>query len=196
MGELLDIIGFYMRSLTILLGSVVIFLSGFFISWLYDRNSNGNVLGIIVRVTPTSGINLTITLTVTPTLIPTSSPTPTIKLSPTSEPTLTPTPTFIPLPQFSSQEIHAFIERFAGQYGVDPNVLRHIAVCESGFNAGSVNGDYAGLFQFSTITWKNNRIPMGEDNDPHLRFNAEEATQTAAYMLSIGKRYIWPNCMP
>lgn len=89
-----------------------------------------------------------------------------------------------------------FIERFAGQYGVDPNVLRHVAVCESGFRADAINGPYAGLFQFNVNTWKNNRKLMGEDTNLDLRFNAEEATQTAAYLMSIGKRGIWPNCYP
>jgi len=29
-----------------------------------------------------------------------------------------------------------------------------------------------------------------------LRFNAEEAVQTAAFALSQGKTSIWPNCSP
>jgi len=37
---------------------------------------------------------------------------------------------------------------------------------------------------------------MGEETDANLRFNAEEAVQTAAYVLKENKAYIWPNCLP
>lgn len=135
-----------------------------------------------------------------PTVTPTPVPSPTIvvlpTLTPTPVPTKIPKPTTIPQPKFSPEEIHAFIERFAAQYSVDPNVLRHIAVCESGFNPSVVNGPYAGLFQFSGITWKNNRLTMGEDTNTDLRFNAEEAIQTAADLISRGRKEIWPNCYP
>ncbi len=125
---------------------------------------------------------------------PTSSPTP----EPTETPSPTPVPTETPIPQpvFSSEEIHGFIERFAGQYGVDPNVLRHLAVCESGFNPLAANLNYAGLFQFSPNTWIKYRQLMGEDADIDLRLNAEESVQTAAYAYSIGNDGIWPNCAP
>jgi len=125
-------------------------------------------------------------------------PTPTPTPSPTPKPTKTPKPTPTPIPQpvFSSEEIHGFIERFAGQYGVDPNVLRHLAVCESGFNPLAEKLNYVGLFQFSPNTWIKYRQLMGEDIDISLRANAEEAVQTAAYALSSGDDHIWPNCAP
>ena len=134
--------------------------------------------------------------TPTPTLMPTPTPTPTPTLTPSLTPTVAPTPTPIPPPPVTSEQIHGFIERFAGQYGVDPNVLRHIAVCESGFNPLAVNGPYVGLYQFSVSAWQNNRALFGEDPDPALRYDAEESAQTAAYLLSIGKGYLWPNCQP
>jgi len=99
-------------------------------------------------------------------------------------------------PRVSPEEIHAFIERFAAQYGVDPNVLRHIAVCESGFNPLASKFSYAGLYQFGPNTWKNYRLMMGEDPNVDLRYDAEESTQTAAYVLSINQGYIWPSCLP
>ncbi|HJY98110.1 MAG TPA: transglycosylase SLT domain-containing protein [Patescibacteria group bacterium] len=136
--------------------------------------------------------SITQTPTVTPTPVPTPTPTPV----PTLKPTPVPTPTPIPQPKYTSEEINGFINRFAGQYGVDPNVLRHIAICESGFNPQASNAGYAGLFQFGTTTWTNIRKEIGEDTDPNLRFNAEEATQTAAYALAKGKASIWPNCTP
>ncbi|MBI4057913.1 lytic transglycosylase domain-containing protein [Candidatus Microgenomates bacterium] len=126
----------------------------------------------------------------------TATPEPAPDPTPSWSPTPKPTPTPLPVPTFSSQEINGFIDRFAGQYAVDPNVLRHIAVCESGFNPAAYNIGYAGLYQFGSITWKNFRIAIGEDPEAQLRFNAEEAVQTAAYALSQGKSHIWPNCAP
>ena len=141
-------------------------------------------------------------VTLAPTLIPTPTPSSTPTLTPTPVPTATLTPTTIPTPTSvlqpvaTPQEINSFIERFAGQYGVDPNVLRHIATCESEFRANAVNGPYVGLYQFSSPTWNVNRVMMGEDVNPDLRANAEEAVQTAAYMFAIGRGNIWPNCIP
>ena len=130
--------------------------------------------------------------TSTPT--PSPSPEPTETPKPTPNPSSSPTP--IPQPVFSSEEIHGFIERFAGQYGVDPNALRHLAVCESGFNPLAEKLNYAGLFQFAPNTWIKYRQLMGEDADVNLRLNAEEAVQTAAYTFSLGNDSIWPNCAP
>ena len=124
----------------------------------------------------------------TPTLTPTPTPIPTLKL--------TPTPTPLPQPSFTSQEINGFIERFAAQYGVSPHVLRHIALCESGFNPQARKLNYAGLFQFTANTWKKYRQLMNEEINPDLRFNGEEAVQTAAYILSIDKAFVWPSCNP
>ena len=127
---------------------------------------------------------------------PSQTPTPTTT-KPTPTPTPTPTPSLVPTPTpISSEQINALIERFAAQYVVDPNVLRHIAICESGFNPSAVNGSYVGLYQFGPITWATNRIPIGENPDPSLRFNAEESIQTAAYMLQTKGRGFWPNCQP
>ena len=112
----------------------------------------------------------------------------------TSTPSPTETPTEKTLNVASSEEINGFIERFASQYGIDPHFLRHIAVCESGFNPLAQNGSNLGLFQFTANTWISNRSEMGEETNPKLRLNAEEAVQTAAYMLSVGKRSAWPVC--
>jgi len=134
------------------------------------------------------GQNETVTATPIPepTVAPTSTPVPTPK----------PTPTLPPQPAFTSQQINEFIDRFAAQYNVSPHILRHIALCESGFNPSALYVGYAGLYQFGPVTWKNVRIKMGEDPDINLRYNAEEAVQTAAYVLSTGKTGIWPNCAP
>jgi len=128
--------------------------------------------------------------TLAPVIVVTPSPTP----NPT--PTKSPVPTLPPQPIFSSEQINGFIDRFSAQYGVSPDILRYVALCESGFNPTAFNLNYAGLFQFGPVTWKNMRIKMGEDGDIDLRFNAEEAVQTASYVISIGKTDIWPNCYP
>lgn len=136
------------------------------------------------------------TSTPVPTDSPTPSPTPTLKptLKPTPEPTETPTP--VPVVTYSSQQINELIERFAGQYAVDPNIMRHIALCESGFNPLAKNGPYWGLYQFGEITWRGYRVKMGENPDANLRIDAEEAIQTASYAYSLGNGKIWPNCQP
>lgn len=128
-------------------------------------------------------------ITASPSVQPTPSDTPTPK------PTKKPTPTPIPQPKFTSEQINGFIERFASQYTVDPNLIRHIALCESGFDPFAKSLSYAGLFQFGPITWRNIRTEMGEDKDINLRYNAEEAVQTAAYVLHINNAGVWPNCV-
>lgn len=137
-----------------------------------------------------------ITPTPSPTTEPTNTPTPTPKPKPQPTPTLKPTPTPISQTKVSSEQINSLIERFASQYGVDPSVLRSIAVCESGFNPLATNLNYAGLYQFTPTTWTKYRGQLGEDTNPDLRFNAEEAVQTAAYVLSLSQTSIWPSCMP
>jgi len=112
----------------------------------------------------------------------------TLKLSPTK---VIPTPS-----PAASKEINEYIDRFSSQFGIDPNVLRYVAICESGFRSNATNGKYAGLFQFDTTTWSNIRKEIGENPDERLRLSAEEAVQTAAYAISKGKERLWPNCIP
>lgn len=130
------------------------------------------------------------TPTVTLTTTPTPTPTPTKKITPK------PTPTPKPQPQFTSAEIYAFTEKYGILYAVDPNVIRHVALCESGFNPSAKNYVYAGLFQFDTNTWITYRQKLGLDADPDLRYHAEEAVKTAAYVFSLKKTGLWPYCYP
>ena len=155
----------------------------------YDKHIRGDVLSDKTN----SEININPMPIPSPTLIPTLTPTPEPSYTPTPQPTPTVKPS---VKKYSSMEIQAFKERFTSQYGVDINVLRHIAVCESGFNPLAVNGVYAGLFQFSSGTWKRYRQEIGENKSSDLRLDAEEAVQTAAYVLSKNQAYIWPNCTP
>jgi hypothetical protein len=170
----------------IVLGSILILsIEGFY---FLRPEAKSNVLSENIEVS---------TPTPTPTPMETSTPTPmpTKTPKPTPLPTKTPTPVPTPSPA-SPAEINGLIDRFAGQYSIDPNVLRHMALCESGFNSSAVNGPYVGLFQFNTTTWKNIRKEMNEDTEVNLRFSAEESVQTAAYAFSKGKTGIWPNCNP
>ena len=113
--------------------------------------------------------------------------------TPTAKPTLIPTrrPTAKPLPQSHLDEMLA---RHAENNGVDRELLKRIAHCESRYNAGAVNGIYGGLYQFSPSTWRSTRIAMNENPDPDLRYNAEEAIKTSAFKLAHGGRGAWPNC--
>jgi len=157
---------------------------------VFDR-PEGKVKGLI---SPISEITLTISPSATPSALPIASVSAEVVML---SPTKIPTPKPIATPSMTSfEEVSGFVDRFSGQYGVDPNVIRHLAICESGFRSNATNGPYVGLFQFGSITWQNFRKEMGEDPNPELRYSAEESVQTAAYALSKGKGKIWPNCMP
>lgn len=88
------------------------------------------------------------------------------------------------------------INQYAGEKGVSADVIRHLAICESGFNPNAKNGIYAGMFQYDAPTWSSFRKIMGEDADPDLRYNAKEAVRTTVYLVSLNKLYLWPNCKP
>lgn len=173
---------------------VTLFVLSFYVGYVGMRFIDGRISkGKVLALKTEENLAETIpTVTFTPSPFSTSTPTAT----PIPTNTNTPTPTIIAQPIVTSEEIHKLMDRFAGQYGVDVNILRHIATCESGFNSTVVNGPYGGLYQFNVNVWKNNRVLMGEDPNPDLRFNAEESTQTAAYLISKGKRSLWPNCYP
>jgi hypothetical protein len=72
--------------------------------------------------------------------------------------------------------------------------MKRIAYCESTLNTLATTSQYAGLYQFSESLWISTRALMGQNSDPNLRYNAEEAIQTAAFMISQGHLAIWPNC--
>lgn len=176
---------------------VVISLVYLFLMYFLGKNANKNVLGIaqtpIVKNEPDVVATLTPEVTPKPETRDSEEPEPKINISPTPKITQSPMPKSTPAP---ASEVNSFIERFSAQYAVDPNVLRHIAICESAFRSNAVNNGYAGLYQFGKITWENIRSEIGEDTNPDLRLSAEESVQTAAYALSKGKGRIWPNCVP
>jgi hypothetical protein len=127
----------------------------------------------------------TLTLTPSPTLTHVPSPTPTLTI------TVTPTQT----PHISSPvDLEPLFAEFSSFYNVDSQFLKRIAKCESNFNVGVWSEPYAGLYQFHEVTWTNFRNQMGKDPNINLRFGARESIETAAYVLSVGKSHIWPNC--
>lgn len=128
----------------------------------------------------------------TPSPLPTVTPTPLPTATPTPLPTATATPT--PLPLVTGPELEQLFNRYSQQYSVDQELLKKIAFCESGFNTQAAFLDYKGLFQFSTESWTGTRQTMGEDSNPDLRSNAEEAIKTAAFKLSHSGVFAWPNC--
>ena len=126
-------------------------------------------------------------------------------LSPNPKPTIQPVTVeklIVPV-KTASYEIHApvaptdvamLIDTYAAQYGVSKDMMVLIAKCESGFRSNAVSGPYAGIYQFVTSTWVSNRRAMGLDENPQLRFNAEEAVKTAAFKMSRDGFGAWPVC--
>lgn len=154
--------------------------------------------------TPTSipTIEPTSTVNPTPTPSPTSTPKPTIipTATPSLTPTPVPTPTQIPEPTstpdvWSPASMEHWFAQYAGQFGADKNLLERIANCESHFNPNAINGDYVGMFQFSTSTWINYRSQMGMDTNPALRTNPEESIKTGAFLVSKRGSAPWPSCV-
>lgn len=127
---------------------------------------------------------------------PTETPIPSSTPTPKPKPTKVPTPTVKPVTKYTSEQIYGFTNEFGGKYGVNSDVIRHIAICESGFNPAAKNHMYAGMFQFDAATWKSFRKMMNKNPDPDLRFEAKEAVETVAFMLSIHREALWPNCIP
>ena len=75
------------------------------------------------------------------------------------------------------------------------DLLKKIAFCESGMNPNSTNGPYGGMYQFTVETWQATRGLMGVDTNPDLRFNAEEAIETAAFKIANKGEQAWKNCL-
>lgn len=93
-----------------------------------------------------------------------------------------------------TSEHDPLFDKYAAEYNLDKNIMKHIAKCESGFRPEAVNGPYGGMFQFISSTWVSNRRAMGADQNPDLRFNAEEAIKTAAFKMSRDGFGAWPAC--
>lgn len=91
-------------------------------------------------------------------------------------------------------ELEPLFDKYCGEYGLNKEMMKKIANCESHFNSQAVNGPYGGMYQFSVSTWRSNRQAMGLDSNPDLRFNAEESIKTAAFKISRDGTGAWPVC--
>lgn len=134
-----------------------------------------------------------------PTPIPSPTPVPTVTPSPTTTPTRIPTsapsPTPSPTPYVvTSEQLDQWFSRYSTHYSIDRQRLWNIAACESELRPHAKNGDFGGLYQFSSTTWISTRKRMNLDTDTSLRFHPEEAIKTAAFLLSTRGHSPWPNC--
>jgi hypothetical protein len=163
---------------------------------------NGEVVSESPTETPTETSSPLLTPTNTPTpsetitQIPTSTLTPTFTITPSPSATLTITPTVMVKPIASPTNLDELFARYSGQYGVDVNLLKKIAKCESNFNANAIGpkGLYLGMFQFGDGSWQQVRKQMGQDPNPSLRTSPEESIKTAAFAISLGRASMWPSC--
>lgn len=143
--------------------------------------------------------------TPTPTLAPTYAivASPTAKIlaakvvipSPTGVEVAVAAPTYAPQIAVSSGvPFDEHFTKYAAAFNVSRDLLVRIARCESGFREGAVNGPYLGMFQYLESTWQSTRNAMGENPDPALRANAEEAIKTSAWKIAHGGIGAWPVC--
>jgi soluble lytic murein transglycosylase-like protein len=95
---------------------------------------------------------------------------------------------------YPQSSYEAMFETYAAQFGVDKELLKQIAYCESHYNPGAVNGPYGGMYQYSASTWASTRNQMGLDPNPDLRFDGEQAILTSAFKIAAGGRRAWPVC--
>jgi len=90
----------------------------------------------------------------------------------------------------------AAIAYWAAHYGVSAADLTAIAICESTFgtNPDAYNGvsGHWTAFQFEIGTWYGS--PPGQRGIDPWDATHWDAAEAAAYKLSIGERWRWPNC--
>lgn len=130
----------------------------------------------------------------TPTSAPTSIPTSTLTPTPTK---IIPTQIISPKPTANTskpQTLDDLFIKYGAIYNVNPDVLKKIAECESGFDVNQITGDYAGLFQFASFAWREARGRIGLPDDLNLRFNAEESIRTAAFEINYKGTSGWDDC--
>lgn len=111
--------------------------------------------------------------------------------TPTPKPTQTPTPTKIII---LSSDLELLFGKYSNQQSINRDLFRKIAICESNLNYMAVNGDYVGLFQFSSYYWKSIRRKMNLDDNLNLRYHPEESIKTAAFAIASYGHLAWPNC--
>lgn len=179
--------------------SAVYFLAFCFFSVVFHAFANANTEPVKKEIVEIE--NWVPSIIISPTIIPLPTATSTPVPMPTATSVPLPTPTAFPSPvqkniQSAPGDLESLFQKYSDEYIVDRELLKSIAACESGFNAGADTGLYAGMFQFAEQTWVSVRSQMGLDGNPELRKNAEESIRTAAYMVSRGRQSAWANCLP
>lgn len=157
---------------------IILVMIGMILIRLFNDKQKDNT-NVENTITPAFSWDNIIIITETPIPTPTKKPTPT--------PTITPTP----IPVGALEDLFT---KYSREQSVDRELLKRIALCESGLNPNASYGTYGGLFQFSESSWIVTRQSMNLSINPSLRFNPEEAIKTAAFKLAIGGRNAWPNC--
>lgn len=162
--------------------------------------SSPDVLAVVTpnaSPTPTPVVSPTPSATLAPTPQATPMASATLQPTPVASPAATPKPSPTPAPSVAratSAEMDGWFNEYAGSSSVSIELLRKIAVCESGYNQFARNGIYGGLYQFSSSTWESTRKAMNADPNPDLRFDAKEAIRTAAFRIATMGSAAWPNC--
>jgi soluble lytic murein transglycosylase-like protein len=106
-----------------------------------------------------------------------------------------PAPTAAPIVRiYPESQYEAWFEQYGSQFGVEPELLKKIAYCESHYNPGAKNGPYGGMYQYLDSTWQATRNLMGLDPDPNLRYDAEQSIMTSAFKIKAGGIRAWPVC--
>lgn len=95
---------------------------------------------------------------------------------------------------YPESQYDAWFNQYGSQFGVEPELLKKIAYCESHYNPGAQNGPYGGMYQYLDSTWQATRNLMGLDPDPDLRFDAEQSIMTSAFKIKAGGIRAWPVC--
>lgn len=94
-----------------------------------------------------------------------------------------------PVDQEDIATVRGYIQEYAAEFGVDPNLLDRIARCESGYrsNARNRNSTASGVFQFIRGTW-NTTIEGQAGMSP---FDARANVRAAARKISEGGLRAW-----
>ncbi|GAB4143200.1 MAG: hypothetical protein OHK0017_00260 [Patescibacteria group bacterium] len=106
--------------------------------------------------------------------------------------TQAPAPIVVPVSSsVNRDDARTMIDYYAQMYGVNPDKLFRVMMCESGgrSNAKNKSSSASGIMQFMPRTFYANAARVGIPN-PDL-WNPEHQIQTAAWMFSIGQERQW-----
>ena len=88
-----------------------------------------------------------------------------------------------------TEAVQALILAAAVSHNVDPDLMDHIAACESGYNARAVAGPYVGLYQLGT----SKRKQFTTDGYTDV-FDPAQQANFVAELIANGETSDWVNC--